>query len=134
MNTMNYQTENAIQELLDTIDFHQQEADIHDKAVNRAKEALLTLLEKHELETVKVGEDGESCKVTIVRPTTMEFDEAGLKDSVSESVWRQITKLVLDKKALEDAVARNKVPLEVLAKNSKEVAKKPYLKITREKQ
>lgn len=130
---MNYQTERAIEDLLNDIDFHQQELDVHERKVSQAKEALFALLEKHEMETVKVGEDGESVKVTIVRPTTMEFDEAGLKDSVSESVWRQITKLVLDKKALEDAVARGKVSVDTVAQNSKEVAKKPYLKITREK-
>jgi len=130
---MNYQTERAIEDLLDDIDFHQQEADVHEKRVSEAKEALFALLEKHELETIKVGEEGESAKVTIVRPTSMEFDEAGLKDAVSETVWRHITKLVLDKKALEDAVARGKVSVETVAQHSKEVAKKPYLKITREK-
>ena len=130
---MNYQTERAIEDLVDEIDFHQQEADIHLDKVGKAKEALMALLEKHELETVKVGEDGESTKVTIVRATSMEFNEEGLKKSVSESVWRQITKVVLDKKALEDAVARGKVPIETVADNSKEVAKKPYLKITKEK-
>ena len=130
---MNYQTERAIEDLVDEIDFHQQEADIHLDKVGKAKEALMVLLEKHELETVKVGEDGESTKVTIVRATSMEFNEEGLKKSVSESVWRQITKVVLDKKALEDAVARGKVPIETVADNSKEVAKKPYLKITKEK-
>lgn len=130
---MNYQTERAIEDLVDEIDFHQQEADTHLDKVGKAKEALMVLLEKHELETVKVGEDGESTKVTIVRATSMEFNEEGLKKSVSESVWRQITKVVLDKKALEDAVARGKVPIETVADNSKEVAKKPYLKITKEK-
>ena len=130
---MNYQTENAIEDLLDEIDFHQQEADMHANKVSKAKEALFALLEKHELETVKVGEEGASTKVTIVRPTTMEFNEDGLKKSVSDSVWRQITKLVLDKKALEDAVARGKVSVDIVADNSKEVPKKPYLKITKEK-
>lgn len=130
---MNYQTQRAIEEIVDEIDFHQQEADIHFDKVGKAKETLMTLLEKHELDTVKVGEDGDSTKVTVVRATTMEFNEEGLKNSVSESVWRQITKVVLDKKALEDAVARGKVALDIVADNSKEVAKKPYLKITKEK-
>lgn len=130
---MNYKTENAIEDLLDEIDFHQQEADMHSDKVAKAKESLFALLEKHELETIKVGEDGSSTKVTIVRPTSMEFNEEGLKESVSDSVWRQITKLVLDKKALEDAVARGKVSVDIVAQNSKEVAKKPYLKITKEK-
>lgn len=130
---MNYKTENAIGDLLDEIDFHQQEADMHSDKVAKAKESLFALLEKHELETIKVGEDGSSTKVTIVRPTSMEFNEEGLKESVSDSVWRQITKLVLDKKALEDAVARGKVSVDIVAENSKEVAKKPYLKITKEK-
>lgn len=130
---MNYKTENAIEDLLEEIDFHQQEADMHSDKVAKAKESLFALLEKHELETIKVGEDGSSTKVTIVRPTSMEFNEEGLKESVSDSVWRQITKLVLDKKALEDAVARGKVSVDIVAENSKEVAKKPYLKITKEK-
>ena len=130
---MNHKTTTAIEDLLNEIDFHQQEADVHSEKVAKAKESLFALLEKHELETIKVGEDGDSTKVTIVRPTSMEFNEEGLKDSVSDSVWRQITKLVLDKKALEDAVARGKVSVDIVAENSKEVAKKPYLKITKEK-
>ncbi|NBO53558.1 MAG: hypothetical protein EBU84_02965 [Actinobacteria bacterium] len=131
---MNYQTERAIEDLLETIDFHTQEADQHQAKVDRAKEELMNLLDKHELETVTVGEEGSATKVTVVRATTIEFDEEGLKKSVSDSVWRQITKVVLDKKALEDAVARGKVPIETVADHSKEKPKKPYLKITAAKE
>jgi hypothetical protein len=69
--------------------------------------------------------------VTVVRPTRLEFNEAGLEKALSEALWRQVTKRVLDKKALEDAVSRGKIDISVVSENSKEVATKPYLKITR---
>ena len=72
-------------------------------------------------------------KVTIVRPTSIEIDEEGLKKAITASQWKAITTLSLDKKKLEDHVARGKIDIDIVAKNSTEKPKKPYLKITHSK-
>lgn len=97
--------------------------------IDKLKERLMTKLQDAELETITVGE-GEEVKVTIVRPTTLKIDEEGLKEALSPSLWKSVTKQVIDKKALEDAVVRGKIEASVVADNSKEVAAKPYLRIT----
>lgn len=100
------------------------------KQLEKVKEKIFKHLEDNELETLTVGEEGDEIKVTIVRPTTLKFDEEGLKESLSSAQWKSVTKQVVDKKALEDAVVRGKIDPSVVADNSKEVASKPYLRIT----
>lgn len=94
------------------------------------KTKLMEKLENAELETITVGEGSDEIKVTIVRPTTLKIDENGLKEALPKTVWNSITKTSVDKKALEDAVVRGKIDPTVVADNSKEVASKPYLRIT----
>lgn len=128
---MNYQTERAIENILDSLAEYESELDAVQKKIDKAKAELMGYLEKNELDTVTVGEEGSEIKVTVVRPTQLKIDENGLESSVSEAIWRSITKRIVDKKALEDAVARGKVEPSVISKHSKEVATKPYLRITR---
>ena len=128
---MNHQVKTAIEKTLDKIQDEQEKLQDIEKSISELKEKLFDLLEKHELETVMVGEDGHEIKVTIVRPTSLKLNEEGIKSEISDAQWRQITKNVIDKKALEDAVARGNIEISVVSNNSKEVALKPYLKITR---
>lgn len=113
----------------DYYEVQEQLADL-EKSLNIIKEKLMKRLEDAELETITLGEEGAEVKVTIVRPTTLKLNEAGLEKSLSSGQWTQITKRVVDKKALEDAVARGKIDPSVVADNSNEVASKPYLRIT----
>ena len=81
----------------------------------------------------KYDEEVFITKVTVVRPTSIDIDEEGLKNELKPSQWKAITTLSLDKKKLEDNVARGKIDIDVVAKNSTEKPKKPYLKITHSK-
>ena len=128
---MNHQTEKMISKLLDEIKENQEKLADAEYAIASAKTKIFDSLESNEIETVTVGEEENQVKVTIVRPTTLKFNEDGLQKSLTPAQWRQVTKTVLDKKALEDAVARGKVDIGIVGKNSEEVASKPYLKITR---
>ena len=125
---MKHNTEAMLEKLAEEIKINQEKIAGCEKEIEDAKKKIFESLEKNELETVVIGEN--EIKITIVRPTTLKFDEEGLKSSLSESQWRQITKTVLDKKALEDAVARGKIEISIVGENSKEVASKPYLRIT----
>lgn len=129
---MHHKTTEAMKNLLIAIESAQQEVDTWTEELSSAKEELFALMEENTLDTVTIQVfEGEDQKVTIVRPTQLKINEEGLQDAVSEAIWRTITKRVIDKKALEDAVTRGKVEAETVSKHSKEVATKPYLRITR---
>lgn len=128
---MNHQTEKMLSNLLEEIKENQAIVADAESAIADAKKKILQSLENNEIDTVTIGEEENQVKVTIVRPTTLKFNEDGLQESLTPTQWRQITKTVLDKKLLEDAVARGKVDISIVSKNSKEVASTPYLKITR---
>lgn len=128
---MNHQTEKAIERLVIEIQSSSEEVANWQTQLDEAKIELMSLLEKHELDTIDVEVREEETKITIVRPSQLKIDEEGLEDAVSEAIWRSITKRVIDKKALEDAVAKGKVEAITVSKHSKEVATKPYLRITK---
>lgn len=128
---MNHQTDWAIERLLGKIQELEESLRIAQDQLGSAKEELIALLEKHGVDSIETVIDEAPVKVTIVRPTQLKLDELGIEKSVSDSIWRSITKRVIDKKALEDAVSRGKVEPYIVSKNSKEVATKPYLRITR---
>jgi hypothetical protein len=131
---VHHMTEKAGIRLTDTIKEAEEQIAALQATIEDAKAELFALMERNNLvQLITLGEDGESEKVTvtIVRPTRLQFDEAGLRDSLSEQVWRSVSKRVLDKKALEDAIARGKVSANAVAEHSTEVPTKPYLRITR---
>ena len=128
---MNHKTEEAIARLLLEIQSAEEEAQTWQAQVDKSKSELMELMDKHDLSTIAVPVRDEDQRVTVVRPTQLKINEEGLQDAVSEAIWRTITKRVIDKKALEDAVTRGKVEAETVSKHSKEVATKPYLRITR---
>lgn len=73
--------------------------------------------------------DGEA-RATVVRGSTMKFDEAGLEDALGRRRWHQVSKRVLDQRALEDQVARGLIDVGVVAEHVTESARKPYIKVT----
>ena len=128
---MNHMTEKAIERLLIEIQSSEEELQTWQAQVEQSKKELLDLLEKHNISSTEQEVQGESVKVTVVRPTRLEIDEDGLEQELTDSLWRLVTKVVLDKKALESAVAKGKIEPQTISKHSKEVATKPYLRITR---
>lgn len=128
---MNARQTSAIEKLLEEqYEFAQQIADL-EAQLKKVKDKIFKHLEDNALETLTVGEEGDTTKVTIVRPHSLVIDEDGLFSELSASQLKLVTKKILDKKALEDAIVRGKIDESVLTNNSKEVANKPYLKITR---
>ena len=127
---MNTKQIESIERLLEEHHLISDEMTLLDERLTKVKKTLMEKLESAELETLTVGEEGSEIKVTIVRPTTLKLNEAGLEKELSAAQWKLITKKVVDKKALEDAVVRGKIDPTVVADNSNEVASKPYLRIT----
>jgi hypothetical protein len=65
---------------------------------------------------------------TVVRPTTIKFNEEALAAELGPELWSQVTKVSVDQKKLSDLVSRGIVSIETVVKNSEEVARTPYLR------
>ena len=84
----------------------------------------------NELFALALAEDDESFSVgnqdvRIVRGFSTEYDWKGIEEAVGEKY-----SLVLrpSKEALEEAVGRGDIPLSVIAKNSKQKPREPYVR------
>ena len=127
---MNTKQEQAIEEQLkEYLSLKDQIANL-EQQIENIKSSVFGTLEKNGLETLRVGEDGAVIGVTIVRPSTLKIDEHALESALTKPQWKLVSKQVLDKKALEDAIVRGKIDIAIVTENSKEVASKPYLRIT----
>lgn len=107
----------------------QQIAELDDKRKELEAE-VLELMESAEITTTEVEIDGVVTKATAVYSSTVKIDSTGLQGELSGSMWNQITKRVLDERLLEDKVARGLIDIDVVARHSTEVPRKPYVKIT----
>jgi hypothetical protein len=59
--------------------------------------------------------DGEAVKGTLVEPQSVVIDEERLKKAVGASMWKKVTKTVLDKTKLEAAVAIGEIDQNTVA-------------------
>ena len=130
METMNHQTKKMLEQLVEEIKTQQAQLVDLEHEIAKSKKKIFDALESNEVDTITIGESESETKITIVRPTSLKFNEEKLKEKLSDKQWRQITKTVLDKKAIEDAVARGTIDISIIGANSAEVASKPYLRIT----
>jgi dGTP triphosphohydrolase len=130
METMNHQTKKMLEQLVEEIKTQQAQLVDLEHEIAKSKKKIFDALESNEVDTITIGESESETKITIVRPTSLKFNEEKLKEKLSDKQWRQITKTVLDKKAIEDAVARGTIDISIISANSAEVASKPYLRIT----
>lgn len=69
-------------------------------------------------------------KATVVYSSTVVIDDDGLKNDLTPAQWKKITTLVVDQKALENLVARGDIDIAIVAKNSTEKPRKPYVRIS----
>lgn len=67
---------------------------------------------------------------TLVTPSTVEIDEPRLKRQLGAKVWKKVTKQVLDRKLLDDALSTGEVDIAVVAQCSQEKFRSPYIKLT----
>ena len=130
MEKMNHQTKKMLEQLVEEIKTQQEQLVDLEHEIAKSKKKIFDALENNEVDTITIGESESETKITIVRPTSLKFNEEKLKEKLSDKQWRQITKTVLDKKAIEDAVARGTIDISIISANSAEVASKPYLRIT----
>jgi len=79
----------------------------------------------------KEGEvNGELVSITVVRPTSLEYDEAAIREEVGEAMWKKLTRPVFDPQLLADAVSNAEVDRSVVARHVKTVSRSPYPRIS----
>ena len=67
---------------------------------------------------------------TKVESSTLNFDEVALQEEIGDHKWRTVSKRVLDRKLLEDAIAKDRISPSIVARHSEEIPRKPYIKLT----
>jgi hypothetical protein len=86
-------------------------------------------------DTTLVAYDSDTLPITAVMGTLVEseveeIDQERLKKALGATTWNKLTTASLDKKKLQDAMARGLVDPNVVAQCSSPVKRKPYIKIT----
>lgn len=88
-------------------------------------------LEEREQKSITVEDDnGVKITATIVAGSSEVINVDMLKKTLGAAAWNKITSTVLDRKKLEDAMARKDIDPLIVAQCSETVPKKPYVKIS----
>jgi len=98
-----------------------------------AQEDLIALLSCGEDRTITAQCGTNSVTGTLVTSETLTINEDGLAKALGAKVWAKCTKRVLDKKKLEALITTGEINAVVVAANSSENARKPYVRISTKK-
>lgn len=101
-----------------------------DEMVTAITEDLVAAMKKEGTTTLKCRDDKDAITGTLVEATRVLIDEDRLKKNLGARMWDRVTKKVLDKPKLEDAIARGDVDPNVVAQCSEVKANRPYVKVT----
>ena len=96
------------------------------EAVSEAQQTLLDILSAERLP----GWNVDRVTVTVVEAERLQLDEGMLRRKLGSTAYRKICKLSLDRKLLEDAMARGEIDANTVAECSTLVPNKPYLRLT----
>ena len=99
-------------------------------AYKAASKAYLAALSDNEMDTMTTEWRDLRITGTKVQSSTLNIDEEALAEAVGPQKWVTISKRVLDKQLLEDAVVKDRVSPTLLAEHSNEIPRAPYTKVT----
>jgi hypothetical protein len=108
-------------------------AELAESNYRDAQEDLITLLSTGEDRSVTAQCGTNAITGTLVTSETLSINEEGLAKALGAKVWAKCTKRVLDKKKLEALITTGEVNAVVVAANSSETARKPYVRISTKK-
>lgn len=106
---------------------------VEEDAVNTRKlleEELVQALAEAGLKTTTVVDGDKQYKMTFVANDRVSLDEEGLKKALPAKLWKRVTKEVLDRKKLEDAVNSGEVTPEIVGAYTSVSRTKPYIRFT----
>jgi hypothetical protein len=99
--------------------------------VRSVQSTLIAAMQESDERTVTGEDDGQVVTGTLVEPTKIVIDEKRLKKTIGATTFRKVTKEVLDKTKLENAVKEGLVDMKDVATSSDEVPIAAHVKITR---
>ena len=111
-----------------------QEKDVSEKRYKEAQQEVINYLDGASLDTQRIEHGGMAITGTKVESTTLNIDESALHEEIGDTKWHTISRRVLDRKLLEDAVMRDRIDPTILARHSIEVPRKPYVRLTAKEQ
>jgi hypothetical protein len=102
------------------------ESGVEDQLVKFMQKTSTTTLVAYDSDTMPIT----AVMGTLVESEVEEIDQERLKKALGATTWNKLTTASLDKKKLQDAMARGVVDPNVVAQCSSPVKRKPYVKIT----
>ena len=93
-------------------------------------DAVIGMLDSQELKSHTIQHKDLILTGTKVESSTLNFDEPSLQEELGDHKWRTVSKRVLDRKLLEDAIAKDRISPSMVARHSEEVPRRPYVKLT----
>jgi hypothetical protein len=103
--------------------------DTADDAYKEAAKAYMAALDAEGLDSLSTVHKGQRITATKVQSSTLKIDEDGLAEAVGSQKWVTISKRVLDRKLLEDAMMRDRIDSTILTRHSDEVPRAPYVRV-----
>ena len=100
-----------------------------DDAYKEAAKTYMAALDAEGIESLSTVYKGQRITATKVQSSTLKIDEDGLAEAVGPQKWVTISKRVLDRKLLENAVVADKFDPNLLAQHSEEVPRAPYVRV-----
>jgi len=104
--------------------------DTADDLYKDAAKKYLAALDGEGIDSLSTIHKGQRITATKVQSSTLNIDEGGLSEEIGPSKWVTISKRVLDRKLLEDAVTKDRIDAGLLARHSNEVPRAPYVRVT----
>lgn len=104
--------------------------DTADDLYREAAKEYMAALDKEGIDSLSTIYKGQRITATKVQSSTLNIDENGLSEEIGPSKWTTISKRVLDRKLLEDAVTKDRIDSDLLARHSDEVPRAPYVRVT----
>lgn len=128
---MAIETPDEAREALLTIDSIKSTLRHQQEQLDGVQAELIDWLDSRDQKTLSIDlPDGRNIKGTAIHGTRVIIDEPRLKKTLGAKLFNKLTKRVLDKNKLEDAMASGEVnPLDV-ATCSDEKHNRPYMKVT----
>ena len=89
-----------------------------------------SMIEDKNKSSIIVLSPDDSYKVTLVEGSRLIIDEDRLHKKLNAAQWKSVTKSVMDRGLLENAINAGDVDAQVVAEASTEIANAPYIKVT----
>lgn len=101
-----------------------------DEEYSTLENEVIALMDKIGEKTATVSDESGALTGTVVRGSTLQINEDGLRKALGAKLWAKVTKRVIDKKKLEAFTVTGEISPMVVAAHSEEKQSKPYVRLS----